>query len=107
MLQTMLNFELPKLNVWLKSNQLSLNVNKTIFFFFTKSKEKIFSQINDCKIKQASCIKYLEVFLHDKLTWNKHIERIETNLSAAFGAIYKSHKHTPLRALVSVCYDVT
>ena len=67
-LQTMLNFELPKINAWLKSNQLSLNVNKTYFLFFTKTKEKIFPQINDCKIKQAYCVKYLGVFLDDKLT---------------------------------------
>ena len=31
-LQTMLNFEIPKINAWLKSNQLSLNVNKNQFF---------------------------------------------------------------------------
>ena len=46
-LQTMLNFELPKINAWLKSNQLSLNANKANFLFFTKTKEKIFPQIND------------------------------------------------------------
>ena len=33
-LQTMLNCELPTINIWLKSNQLSLTVNKTIFLFF-------------------------------------------------------------------------
>ena len=60
-LQTMLNFELLKINAWLKSNQLSLNVNKTNFLFFTKTKEKIFPQLNDCKIKQANCVK--EYFL--------------------------------------------
>ena len=72
-LPTMLNFELPKINAWLKSNRLSLNVNKTNFLFFTKTKEKIFSQINDCKIKQANFVKYLGVFLDDNLTWKKHI----------------------------------
>ena len=40
-LQTTLNFELPKINAWLKSNQLSLNVNKTKFLFFTKTKKNL------------------------------------------------------------------
>ena len=94
----MLNFELPKINARLKSNQLSLNVNKTNFLFLAKSKEKIFPQINDFKIKQVICLKYLVVFLDDKLNWNKHIERIETKLSAASGTIYKLRKYIPQRA---------
>ena len=99
----MLNFELPKINAWLKSNQLSLNVNKTNFLFFSKTKEKIFPRINDCKIKQANCVKYLGVFLDDKLTWKKHIE---TKLSATSGAIYTLRKYIPQKALMSVYYSL-
>ena len=105
-LQTMLNSELPKINAWLKSNQLSLNVNKTNFLFFTKTKEKIFPQINDCKIKQANCVKYLGVFLDKKLTWKKHIEHIKTKLSSASSAIYKLCKYIPQKALMSVYYTL-
>ena len=104
--QTMLNFELPKINAWLKSNQLSLNVNKINFLFFTKTKEKIFPQINDCKIKQANCVKYLGVFLDDKLTWKKHIKLIETKLSADSGAINKLRKYIPQKALLSMFYSL-
>ena len=102
----MLNFELPKINAWLKSNQMSLNVNKTNFLFFTKTKEKIFPQINDCKIKQANCVKYLGVFLDDKLTWKKHIEHTETKLSDSSGAMYKLRKYIPQQALMSVYYSL-
>ena len=99
-----MNFELAKVNAWLKSNQLSINVIKTNFLFFTKTKEKIFPQIKDCKTKQANCIKYLGVFLDDKLTWKKHTEHIETKLSAASGAIYKFRKYIPQKALMLVYY---
>ena len=102
-IQTMLNFKLPKINAWLKSNQFSRNVNKTNFLFFTKTKEKICPQINDCKIKQANCVKYLEVFLVDILSWKKHFE---TKLSAASGAIYKLCKYIPQKALMSVHYSL-
>ena len=78
-LQTMLNFELPKINAWLKSKQLSLNLNKTNFLFFTKRKEKIFPQTNDGKIKQVNCVKYLGVFLDDKLTWKNTLNTLKLN----------------------------
>ena len=102
----MLNFELPKINAWLKSKLLSLNVNKTNFLFFTKTKEKIFPQINDGKLKQSNCVKCLGVFLDDKLTWKKHIEHTETKLLAASGAIYQLRKYIPQKALMSVFYSL-
>jgi len=92
-LQTKLDCELQKINTWLKSNQLFLNVNKTNYLLFTKSKEKISLQINDSKIKQADSLKYLGVYLDDKLSWNRHIEHIETKLSAATGSLYKLRKY--------------
>ena len=76
---------------------------KPNFLFFTKTKEKVFPQINDCKIKQANCVKYLGVFLDDKLIWKKHIE---TKLSTASGAIYKLRKYIPQKALMSVYYSL-
>ena len=69
---------------------------------FYKSKEKIFSQIKDCKIKQVNCVKYLGVFLDDKLTLSyaikMHIEHIETKLSVVSSAIYKLRKYITQRA---------
>ena len=43
------------------------------------------------------------VFLDDKLSWKKHIE---TELSAASGAIYKLRKYIPQKALMSVYYNL-
>ena len=101
-----MNCELAKINEWFKSNQLSLNVNETFCLFFTTSKEKIFPQYNDCKIRQVNCVKYIEIYLDEKLTWNKHIKHIETKLSVASGAIYKLRKYTPQTALISVYYSL-
>ena len=74
-------------------------------FFLLKAK-KIFPLINDGKMKQDNCVKYLGVILGGKLTWKKHIEQIRTKLLAASGAIYKLHKYIPQRALMSVCYSL-
>ena len=50
-------------------------------------------------VKQANCIKKLEVFLDDKLTMNQHVEHIETKLSVASGAIYNLRKYIYLKEL--------
>jgi len=62
-LQTNLDHELPKIDHWLKSNQLSLNMNKTNYLFFNKTKQKIYLQINNQPINHAACVKYLSVYL--------------------------------------------
>ena len=87
-LQSNLNIEIPKINSWLIANQLSLNISKTKFLYFGKSKQKLEINIQSSKINQTDCIKYLGVYLDDKLKWHKHIDYIESKLSAATGALY-------------------
>jgi len=69
-------------------------------------KQKISIQINDSIIKQADCVKYLGVYLVDKLSWNRHIEHIETKLSAATGALYKLRKYISQNSLMLVYYSL-
>ena len=48
-----INYELEKVNLWLKANKLSLNVKKTKFMFFRKRKTlpHINLSLNDVIIK--------------------------------------------------------
>ena len=55
---------------------------------------------------QANCIKYLGVFLDDKLNLYKHIEHLESKLSAAAGAMYKLRKFLPRHALIPAYYSL-
>ena len=88
--KNILSCELSKISAWLKSNQLSLNVDKAKYLFFAKSKPKIGMLINESKIKQTDCItKYLGVRLDDKLHWESHVEHLETKLSAASETLYQ------------------
>ena len=105
-LQINLDNELVKISAWLKHNQLSLNTNKTKFLYFTNTNENIFVQIDGCRINQSNHVKYLGVYLDDKLNWHKHVEYIETKLSAATGALFKLSKYVPTRTLVPVYYSL-
>ena len=105
-LQSSLENELNKLNCWLKVNQLSLNVNKTKFMFFSKSKKNLTLKIDDSEIMQTNCIKYLGVYIDDKLNWYKHIEHIESKLAVAAGVIAKLRKYLPSQALIPIYYSL-
>ena len=66
-LKSNMEMELSKLNIWLSSNQLSLNISKTKFMLFTKSTKNITIQIDGCDLIHSHSVKYLEVILDDKL----------------------------------------
>ena len=58
----------------LKSNPLFLNISKTSYLFFTRSKNEVILNINIGKIDQSDCVKYLGVYFDEKLRWNKYID---------------------------------
>ena len=105
-LKSIMEMELSKLNIWLSSNQLSLNLSKTKFMLFTKSSQNIAIQIDGCDLMHSHCVKYLGVYLDDKLNWYKHIQHLETKLSAATGAIYRLRKYLPYFVLIPVYYNL-
>ena len=105
-LQSNLNIEIPKINSWLIANQLSLNISKTKFLYFGKSKQKLEINIQSSKINQTDCIKYLGVYLDEKLKWHKRIDYIESKLSAATGALYNLRKYVTQTVLISVYYSL-
>ena len=102
-LKSNMEMELSKLNIWLSSNYLSLNISKTKFMLFTKSTKNIDIQIDGCDVIHSHCVKYL---LDDKLNWYKHIQHLETKLSAVTGAIYRLRKYLPCPVLIPVYYSL-
>ena len=74
-----MNQELEKVTLWLVANKLSLNVGKTNFMIF-KSKNKNVQHkasvsISDQSIKQVDHIKFLGVYIYEKLCWKFHINK--------------------------------
>ena len=64
------NFELVKIDEWLKLNKLSLNTNKTKFMVLTKQRSAwhFDIRIGKTNIEQVHEIKYLGVIFNDKLS---------------------------------------
>ena len=78
-LQKQINCEAKHLHEWFIANKLTLNLKKTKFMLFSRKKmksnalKKFKLNINKVNIEQVDEIKYLGVFLDNKLNWHKHI----------------------------------
>ena len=68
---TSLNSEPDRINTWLKSNKLSLNVTKTHYMVFHRARRKVSHD------KVFSCSKFLGIILDNKLNWTSHIAYIK------------------------------
>jgi hypothetical protein len=92
------NDELSLLNDWFLANKLSLNIKKTNFIVF-RPRQKIFDLnkirifLNGQEINRVAHTKFLGLIIDEHLSWDKHIEQIESKISKNIGIISKL-KHT-------------
>ncbi len=108
-LQTAMNTELKKVNQWLKCNFLSLNVSKTKFLLFHYNNDRPQSfhvNINGNKIEKCTFVKYLGVFIDDKLNFKHHIDTLCTKISKMTGILSKLRHYANLDILKQVYYGL-
>ena len=75
----LLHSELCKFSIWLTSNKLSLNANKTFYRLFRRARIKpveIPVEVNGYIINKENSIKYLGVTIDHKLNWIEHISYV-------------------------------
>ena len=89
-------------NKWYVANKLSFNIEKTCYSAFLNDPSNrndyssINLKINAAKIKMCDSVKYLEVWIDDKLNWKIHIDYIYLKLAKFVGLFYKlSHELPP------------
>ena len=74
-----MNTYLNRINHWLKSNQLSLNLDKTLFMAFGANVTVTHDfqiKLNNCCVKRTHSVKYLGVYLDSLLKWDTHVQSI-------------------------------
>ena len=79
-LMKLLHTELCKLSIWLSSNKLLLNTNKTFYLLFHRVRVKpvkISMKMNGSIINRVNSIKYLGVIIDHKLNWIEHIAYVK------------------------------
>ena len=101
-LEQYINIELKKIDSWFKSNTRSLNFNKTKYMVICKKSINTSSfklTIGKNEIKQTDHVRYLGIFLDDKLNWEHHVFSICSKLSKTSGFFYKLRHYVPLSTL--------
>lgn len=92
-----LELELKSVVDWINSNRLVLNVSKTTSIvigtsYSLCSKPKLNLSINDVLIKQVEETKFLGVIIENKLSWDKHIQRVVTKMGNTVSVIKRCAK---------------
>ena len=88
-----INRELKKVKLWLDSNKLALNIEKTNFVLFHSSRRKL-SEFTNLKIgkqfiQRTKYVKFLGVLMDEHLTWKYHTTELCKKLSKTVGIFLK------------------
>ena len=107
---TLMNQELHLLYIWLQSNKLTLNVQKTYYIIFHRARLKLHNttidlQMGDCNLNKANNLKYLSVIIDDSISWVHHITYIKNKISKGIGIMSKASKYLQRKSLLTLYYS--
>ena len=103
-----LNCELAKLTEWHNANKLSINVSKSHYMLFHRSRLKINKGnilLDTPILSQVTYTKFLGVILDDKLKWTHHISYIKNKISKGMGIILKARKVLKKKVLLQLYHS--
>ena len=88
-LESQMNKELSSIHTWFECNMLKLNLQKTGFQLFTKSKNstEVGLKINDTPIVKLEEVKFLGVLVDSSLSFKPHIHKLSLKLAQLSGVI--------------------
>lgn len=108
-LERNVNQELMGVSNWLIANRLTLNTKKTNYMLFAGNKtinHNIVIKLGSCKIERVSSIKFLGIFLDEKILWKNHINYINNKISKSIGILYKIKDKLTTDALLILYYSL-
>ena len=93
--------ELVKLNTWLITNRIKINVDKSKFicFSYRKSIQSRPLKLGDSFIQETDQTKFLGLILDNRLTFKPHINYILSKISRSVGVLFKLNSTLPTRIL--------
>ena len=106
-LESVLNEELTKVDVWMKSNKLSVNIEKTNYIIFKSNRKTVATNFSLCfgnKLLEHKTIKFLGVYINEHLTWKDHISYISKKISKSVGIMHRSRFNLSSKTKLSL-YD--
>ena len=104
LVESTMNEELKLVYRYCAVNKLSINMKKTNYMIISNKKLKPTVHIKDIEYK--SIIKYLGIYLDDKLNWNMQIKHVNNKIAKNIGIIYKLRNYFKLRMLRQLYYNL-
>ena len=104
-----INIELAKLTDWLLANRLTLNIKKTHYIIFTKSKsgpatnKDIF--ISNQTIDRVAETRFLGVIIDEHLNYHSHISHIKSKVARGVGILCRARKFFDSKTLQDLYYS--
>ena len=105
------NDQLKDIDIWLRSNKLSLNYSKTKYILINEQPQisvqyKFKLVINQNIIERATSVKYLGVYLDEKMTWSNHVQQLLLQLAKTSGIFYRLREYVTRETLCMLYYSL-
>ena len=109
-LQALANHELTIINDWMKYNRLSLNYKKSVYFISAPKQKRVALQhfqfhVGGHKLSNTDCVKYLGVFIDNKITWKEQVCHVVNKLANAARILSKMRHYVNKKTLVKLYYS--
>ena len=103
-----INAELHHVAEWIKTNKLSLNLDKTHFMLFSNSLKNLPGNIifDETPLKQVQNSKFLGIVIDENLSWKPHVNNVCNIISRNIGMINKLKHFFPQTILKSLYYAI-
>jgi len=95
---------------WFKANKLTLNISKTNYILFSRSRNTNFIIppiiIGNEQIQKVAHIKFLGIIIDEKFDWHKHIEFCQNKIASGNYALNSLKKTLPIKQLITMYYSL-
>ena len=102
------NVELQRVHLWLLSNKLKLNIDKTNYMLVHRQNssqiQNISIEINNSRIEQKKQVKYLGVIIDNHLSWKPQVKNVKSKISKCTWALSKLRPYTNVHTLKLIYY---
>ena len=103
-----INNELDTVNQWLRANRMCLNVKKTKFMVFNRTRQNTILdlKINETKLEQVSNFNFLGLVIAEDLNWQPFVNVLTHKLSRSLGIMNRLKSFLPRSVLRTVYFAI-
>ena len=97
-----INAELQKVDMWLKKNKLSLNLDKTKLMIIHRQQKRVKElniTINGTIIERVQSFNFLGITISESMSWANHLLFIKKKISKVIGILYRLKNTFPSEVL--------